>query len=95
MTVHVYRTMGYTVKTNMTCIQTFDSDCSKSIHQELSQERKTKTVHDERVEKRVCEIELRGAHLKLVYYNGKQVLLCIQHVECHYSPVCEERRRTH
>jgi hypothetical protein len=64
-TVHTYRTplMGYTVKTNTTYVQTVDSDWSKSIHQEVSQESKTKSSHDERVEKREYEIELRGACL--------------------------------
>ena len=61
----------------------------------MSEERKTKTLHDERVARRVCEIELRGAHLKFVYYNGKQALLCIQYGTCHYSPACQDRRRTH
>ena len=67
-TEHDYRTplVGCTVKTNTTDIQTVDSDYSKSIHQEIPEERKTKSGHDERVEKRACEIELRGAHLKLV-----------------------------
>ncbi len=37
----------------------------------------TKTTRDERVEERVCEIEWREVHLKLVYHNGKQVLLYI------------------
>ena len=56
----------------------------------MPDDRETKTTRDERVEKRVCEIELRRAHLKLVHYNGKQVLLCIHHVTCHYSLSCEE-----
>jgi hypothetical protein len=71
-----------------------DSDYSKTIHEEMQEEDKTKEVRDERVEKHSCQIELRGAHLKLVYYNGKQVLLWIQHATCHCSPACEERRRT-
>ena len=33
-----------------------------------------KEARDEGVEKHSCQIELSGAHLKLVYYNGKQVL---------------------
>jgi hypothetical protein len=33
-----------------------------------------KEGHDEGVEKRSCQIEWRGTHLNLVYYNGKQVL---------------------
>ncbi len=35
---------------------------------------KTKEARDQGVEKHSCQIKLRGAHLKLVYYNGKQVL---------------------
>ena len=34
----------------------------------------TKAARDEGVEKHSCQIELRGAHVELVYYNGKQVL---------------------
>ena len=60
----------------------------------FSEDRKTKSVR-ERNEKRVCEIELTGTHLKLVYYNGKPVLLCIHHDTRHYSPGCEDRSRTH
>ena len=59
------------------------SDCSKAIRQEMQEVRKTQEARDERVEKRSCEIELRGAHLKFDYYNGKQVLLCIQYATCH------------
>ena len=51
---------------------------------------KPQEARDERVEKRSCEIELRGAHLKLDYYNGKQVLLYIQYATCLWSPACEE-----
>ena len=40
----------------------------------MEEHHKTKEVRDEGVEKHSCQIELRGAHLKLVYYNGKQVL---------------------
>ena len=58
-------------------------------------EHKTKEARDERIEKRSCEIELRGEHLKPVYYNGKQVLLCIKQATCHCSPACEDRRRNH
>jgi hypothetical protein len=90
-TVHL---VGCKVKTDTTDIQAVDSDCSKAIRQEMQEERKTKEARDQRVEKCACEIELRGAHLKLVNYNGKHVLLCIQHATCHYSPACEERRRT-
>ncbi len=93
-TVHDYRTslVGYTVKTthDTTDIQSVESDYSKTIRQEIQEEHKTKEGRDERVEKHSCQIELRGEHLKLVDYNGKQVLLCIHHVTCHYSPACEE-----
>ncbi len=47
---------------------------SKTIHQEMAEDHKTKGSHDQGVEKHSCQIELRGAHLNLVYYNGKQVL---------------------
>ena len=66
--------MGCTVKTNTTDIQTVDSDYSKTIHQEMEEDHKTKETLDQGVEKHSCQIELRGAHLNLVYYNGKQVL---------------------
>jgi hypothetical protein len=81
-TVYVYRTplVGYTVKTNTTDIQTVDSVYSKTIHQKMQEDHKTKTVRDEGVEKHSCQIELRGAHVNLVYYNSKQVL-------CTYSIV--------
>jgi len=67
-------TVGYTVKTNATDIQTVDSDYSKTVHQEMEEDHETKEARDEGVEKHSCQIELRGAHLKLDYYNGKQVL---------------------
>ena len=75
-TVYAYRIplVGCTVKTNTTDIQTVDSDYSKTIHQEMEGDHKTKEARDEGVEKHSCQIELRGAHLNLVYYNGKQVL---------------------
>ncbi len=38
------------------------------------EDHKTKSTHDEGVEKHSCQIEWRGAHVNLVYYNGKQVL---------------------
>ena len=43
-TVHAYCTplVGYTVKTNTTDIQTVDSDYSKTIHQEMEEDHKTK-----------------------------------------------------
>jgi 4-alpha-glucanotransferase len=51
-----------------------DSDYSKTIHQEMEEDHTTKEARDQGVEKHSCQIELRGAHLNLVYYNGKQVL---------------------
>jgi hypothetical protein len=66
--------VGCTVKKNTTDIQTVDSDYSKTIHQEMEEDHKTKEARDQGVEKHSCQIELRGAHLNLVYYNGKQVL---------------------
>ena len=68
------QTRGCTVKTNTTDIQTIDSDYSKTIHREMEEDHRTKEERDEGVEKHSCQIELRAAHLKLVYYNGKQVL---------------------
>ena len=75
-TVYASRTplVGYTVKTNTTDIHTVDSVYSKTIHQDMEEDHNTKAVRDEGVEKHSCRIELRGKHLKLVYYNGKQVL---------------------
>ena len=75
-TVYAYRTplVGYTVKTNTTDIHTVDSVYSKTIHQDMEEDHNTKAARDEGVEKHSCQIELRGIHLKLVYYNGKQVL---------------------
>ena len=73
--MYSYRTplVGCTDKTNTTDIQTVESVYSKTIHQEMEEDHKTKATRDEGVEKHSCQIELRGAHLKLVYYNGKQV----------------------
>jgi hypothetical protein len=65
--------VGYTVKTNTTDVQTVDSVYSKTIHQEMEEDHKTKTARDEGVEKHSCQIELRGSHVKFVYYTGKQV----------------------
>ena len=75
-TVHAYRTplVGYTVKTNTTDIQTVDSVYSKTIHQDMEEDHNTKEGRDTGVEKHSCQIELRGAHVKLVYYNNKRVL---------------------
>jgi hypothetical protein len=55
-TVYTYRTplVGYTVKTNTTDIQTFDSDYSKTIHQEMEEDHKTKEARDQGVEKHSC-----------------------------------------
>ena len=66
--------MGCTVKTNTTDIQTVDSVYSKTIYQEMEEDHNTKAALDEGVEKHSCQIELRGAHVKLVYYNNKPVL---------------------
>ena len=83
-TVYVYHTplVGCTVKTNTTDIQTVDSVYSKTIHREMEEDHNTKVGSDEGVEKHSCQIELRGAHVKLVYYNNKPVLrsYIIQHV---------------
>jgi hypothetical protein len=75
-TVYAYHTplVGYTVKTNTTDIQTVDSVYSKTIHQDMEEDHNTKSARDTGVEKHSCQIELRGAHVKLVYYNNKQVL---------------------
>ena len=75
-TVYDYRTplVGSTVKTNTTDIQTVDSVYSKTIYQEMEEDHNTKTALDEGVEKHSCQIELRGAHVTLVYYNNKPVL---------------------
>ncbi len=40
----------------------------------MEEDHRSKETHDEGVEKDSCQIELRGVHLKLVYYNGKQEL---------------------
>jgi hypothetical protein len=40
----------------------------------MEEDHKTKTERDEGVEKHSCQIELRGVHVNLVHYNGKQVL---------------------
>ena len=68
-TVYPYRTplVGCTVKTNTTDIQTVDSVYSKTIHQEMEEDHKTKTARDEGVEKHSCQTESRGVHVKLVY----------------------------
>ncbi len=75
-TVYAYPTplVGCTVKTNTIDIQTVESVYSKTIHQEMEEDHKTEAARDEGVEKHSCQIELRRAHVKLVYYNGKQVL---------------------
>ncbi len=46
----------------------------QSQHQEMEEDYKSKEARDEGIEKQSCQIELRGAHLELVYCNGKQVL---------------------
>jgi catalase (peroxidase I) len=40
----------------------------------MEEDHKTKAARDEGVEKHSCQIEWRGTHVNLVYYNGKQVL---------------------
>jgi hypothetical protein len=40
----------------------------------MEEDHNTKATRDEGVEKHSCQIELRGAHVKLVYYNNEQVL---------------------
>ena len=40
----------------------------------MEEDHNTKAARDAGVEKHSCQIELRGAHVKLVYYNNKQVL---------------------
>jgi hypothetical protein len=72
-TVYAYHTplVGCTVKTN---IQTVDSVYSKTIHQDMEEDHNTKSARDAGVEKHSCQIELRGAHVKLVYYNNKRAL---------------------
>ena len=89
-----YTLVRYTVKTDTTDIHAVVSEWLKAIHQGMQVVCKTQEARHERLEKRSCEIELRGAHLKLVYYNCKQVLLCVQYATCHCSRACEERRRT-
>ncbi len=71
--VYAYHTplLGCTVKTN---IQTVDSVYSKTIHQDMEEDHNTKSARDTGVEKHSCQIELRGAHVNLVYYNNKRVL---------------------
>ncbi len=48
----------------------------------MAEHHKTKGSRDQGVEKHSCQIELRGAHLNLLYYNGKQVLRAysVEHV---------------
>jgi hypothetical protein len=60
--------VGCTDKTNTTDIQTVDWVYSKTIHLEMEEDHKTKETRDEGVEKHSCQIELRGAHVNLVYY---------------------------
>ena len=47
---------------------------SKTIHQDMEEDHNTKEGRDTGVEKHSCQIELRGTHVKFVYYNNKQVL---------------------
>jgi hypothetical protein len=39
----------------------------------MEEDHNTKAALDEGVEKHSCQIELKGAHVKLVYYNNKPV----------------------
>ena len=39
----------------------------------MEEDHNTTAALDEGVEKHSCQIELRGAHVKLVYYNNKPV----------------------
>ena len=55
----------------------------------MEEDHKVKEVRDEGVEKHSCQIELRPAHLKLVYYNGKQVL-CV-YIMTHVTTVLHVR----
>jgi len=41
----------------------------------MEEDHNTKGARDTGVEKHSCQIELRGVHVKLVYYSNKQVLL--------------------
>jgi hypothetical protein len=40
----------------------------------MEEDHKTKSTLDEGVEKHSCQIEWRGAHVNLFYYNGKRAL---------------------
>ena len=40
----------------------------------MEEDHNTKAALDEGVEKHSCQIELRGSHVKIVYYNNKPVL---------------------
>ena len=40
----------------------------------MEEDHNTKATRDAGVEKHSCQIELRGAHVKLVYYNNKRAL---------------------
>ncbi len=46
----------------------------------MEEDHNTKAARDEGDEKHSCQIELRGEHVKLVYYNNKPVL-------CAYSMI--------
>jgi hypothetical protein len=67
-------TVGGMHSQNTTDIQTVDSVYSKTIHQDMEEDHNTNAARDAGVEKHSCQIELRGAHVKLVYYNNKRVL---------------------
>jgi catalase (peroxidase I) len=78
--------VGFTVKTNTTDIQTVDSVYSKIINQEMEEDHNTKAASDEGVERHTCQIEWRGAHVKLVYYNNNPVLRAYSML--HVTVVC-------
>ena len=75
-TVYAYRTplVGCTVKKK----HDRHTDSRFSLLEDNSprdgRDHNTKAARDEGVEKHSCQIELRGAHVKLVYYNNKPVL---------------------
>ncbi len=64
----------------------------------MEEDHNTKAVRDEGVEKHSCQIEWGGAHVNLVYYNGKQVFRA--YIMIHVTAVLhvrneDERADTH
>ncbi len=59
----------------------------------MEEDHETKTARDEGVEKLSCQIEWRGSHVNLVYYNGKQVLRAYSMV--HVTAVLHVRSEEH